>query len=166
MYNADQKSRRTKMNGAAVLLLIVMAVTLPVLLPATRAGAAIDIDFSASPTAHNRLLIDNYYKTTNQTPPPDLAMGLVDLNEDGIYELILRSDCSTPSRGKCFYRIMAERHDTLIELGEFEAFDIKLGNAYADGVRNIIAYTDETNDFNRAVYIWEPGAARYMMEKK
>lgn len=143
-----------------------MAVALCALLPSARARAAIDIDFSTAPSPHNRLLIDNYYKTSKETAPPDLAVGLVDLNEDGIYELILRSNCATPAPGKCFYRIMAERRDSLIELGEFEAFDVKLGNAYADGVRNIIAYRDETNDFNRAVYIWEPGAARYMIEKK
>jgi hypothetical protein len=130
------------------------------------ASAAGNLNFTSEITDRQRLVIDRYFKDTLHTPAANpIALALADLNEDGLNEFILQSDCKEGQKGYCSFTILAETDNKVISLGSITGWVIELGNAYSNGVRNIIARQNPRNDFDRTVYVWEPQTARYMIKE-
>jgi hypothetical protein len=120
------------------------------------------IAFNVTPGPINKIQLENYFKALT---PPKTAYDLaeIDLNEDGLHEFIARTSCKDDKT--CDYHVLAQNNDHIIELGLIPARNIALGSAYSGGVRNIIAYKSGDNDFTSTLYVWEPGARRYMIKE-
>jgi hypothetical protein len=134
---------------------------LTVLVLATSAFASGVLSFNGPMNERERRLMDAYAADILKTPLSNLSIARADLNEDGLNEFLVRANCA----GLCTYKILAESDDKIVELGNIEAKEIRMGNAYFSGVRNIIAYKNTLNDYDRTVYVWEPQASRYMIKE-
>ena len=96
----------------------------------------------------------------------DLSIAKADLNEDGLDELILKSaQCGSGAEKTCDYVVVAEAQDKMVEIGAFKARDVRLGNGYSAGIRNILTFANEINDFEYELYVWEPQQSRYILSK-
>ena len=124
------------------------------------ASAAENLDFDAHPSERNRALIDHFIKGDDP-----VAIAETDLNEDGIDEFILKDSTCNPANF-CNFTIVADGGDTLIELGKIKALNLMLGNGYSSGIRNILAFQNNINDFDHELYVWEPAQARYILSKQ
>lgn len=91
-------------------------------------------------------------------------LALADLNEDGIYEFILRigTDCGM-RRKLCDFRVLADSSKGMIELGHIRAHDLALSAQYSHGIRSLLAFANPHDDYAAAVYRWEPDKSRYMI---
>lgn len=90
----------------------------------------------------------------------DFEIGKTDLNSDGLDEFIARSkQCETPAR--CEFHILAESDDAVLPLGSFEGKSIALGNEFRHGVRNLLVFHNEANDFDYHLYTWHPELSAY-----
>ena len=123
------------------------------------ANAAVGLIFKDDVSARQKALIQDYFQ---QKPPADLTIAKADLNDDGTEELIAKANCQA---ALCDFHILAESHEKLVELADIKAQNIQLSDTFTSGVRNIIAFKNASNDFDHSVYIWEPQARRYMIEK-
>jgi len=140
-------------NKRFILAILILAAFTPLI-----ARAAMGLLFKNDASERQKILIQNYLGK----PLADLAIAKADLNDDEIEELIVRSDCKN---SLCDFRVLAELHGKLVELADIQAQNIQLSDTFTNGVRNIIAFKNASNDFDHSVYIWEPQARRYMIEK-
>jgi len=136
------------------------------LLAATPAHAAQDLPFDVEIGEISRKNLQDYFQSALGKVPGDVAIAPVDLNEDGLHEFIVRDKSCDSRKQSCDFKILAENNDKIILLGEIPAYNIALGNAYSQGVRNILAFENAANDYAYAVYVWEPLQSRYMMENQ
>lgn len=120
------------------------------------------LQFEHTPNASEKLALEEYFKSASP-PARDYDIAVSDLNEDGMKELILRANCN-PEKS-CLFIVLAYKDNVLIELAKIQAYTLTLGSAYSVGVRNIIAYNRPDNDYRPSLYVWEPGARRYMMKE-
>lgn len=95
-----------------------------------------------------------------------LQAATVDLNGDGISELIIKTPVCGENQKICLYKIMAENDHGLTELGSIRAAGLAADDARTGNVRNIIAYDNPDDDYHHSVYSWEAAASRYMMKKE
>lgn len=129
------------------------------------ARAAESLDFDARPGERSRVLIDHFIKDNPQSDYDDVAIAQIDLNGDGIDEFILKNaTCSQANL--CDFTIAADSGDSLIALGEIKAITLLLGNGYSSGIRNILAFQNDLNDFDYELYVWEPAQARYILSER
>ena len=140
------------------------AYLLPILLVFVATGPALAtdaLDFNGQTSQREKALLGQYAASHLKQPLETLSLARPDLNGDGMGEYVLRPECAKI----CTFTILAEKKDEIIELGMIEARELRLGNAYTGSVRNIIAFKDAINDYERTVYVWEPKSARYMMKE-
>ena len=87
------------------------------------------------------------------------ALAFVDLNQDGLDDYILQSrDSGTHST----FTIIARSNDKLTTLGIIQAHSLMVSHKREDGVRNILAYQNDINDFEHEVYRWDINSLRYI----
>jgi len=114
----------------------------------------VDFHYNVSTRALHNFLPPHY---SLETP-----VGLVDLNADGIAEMIVQK-CEENS-SICLHSIWAEQEKNYIELATIAAMRLHLGRNRHHGVQNILAYDDPRNDYNATVYVWDPINSRYIKE--
>lgn len=136
----------------ALLALVVMSV-----LPAM---AAEKLDFNAAIGAKTRLDLNHYIQNTLKTTPDSLEIAPADLNGDGLAEYILK-DKNCAAEAQCRYTILAETQNGFLQLGQTQAKNLMLGDDTVQGVRNLMVFQNDTNDFDYALYTWQPEAASY-----
>lgn len=141
-------------------LLLFMAFLAPL-----QAKASEKLDFSGNVGERSSHLIEKYTSEHIKTDAQPLKVARADLNQDGLDEYILKTSACESSSGSCTYAVLAEIKDTIIELGAFSARDVMLGNGYSSGIRNIVAFPNEINDFDYELYVWEPQQSRYILSK-
>lgn len=86
----------------------------------------------------------------------------IDLNEDGIDEIVARSQTCEQ---QCVFNILAYSNSEFISIGKIEAKHIALGRDYNNGVRNILAYKSDINDFEHDLYLWNALDRRYRVKE-
>lgn len=128
---------------------------------AAPARAAQPLSFDAKISDASRLALEKYAASTLGQPAGALEIAPADLNNDGLNEFILRDKNCAP----CRFFILAETGGAIIPLGEAQGHTLKIDNAATAGVRSLLVYTNSVNDYEYAVYVWEPRASRYIMAK-
>lgn len=87
-----------------------------------------------------------------------------DLNEDGIEEIVLKdttNNCAV-TKSSCNYHILAKKSiGEFILLGKIEAKKLLIGQEYTHGVRNILIYDNDENDYKYKIYAWNALKAQY-----
>ena len=84
----------------------------------------------------------------------------IDLNNDGLYEFILRpSGCDQGA--KCNFIVLAESGSKIRPLGRFEGINLLLGTEFSHGIRNLLVFNSVVNDFDYNLYTWHPKASAY-----
>ena len=108
--------------------------------------------------------LDTYLHDKHLDQPPDriFQMAKIDLNHDSINEILVRPS-SCHNAGTCTIMVFADQKDRLILLGEIPARHVILGHEYTHGVRHILAFQNNANDFDYALYVWEPERTQYML---
>ncbi len=91
----------------------------------------------------------------------DVKIAGIDLNEDGMDEFIVSNADCTKVKQNCTYSILADKDNNLITLGTIKARTLLLGDSYSHGIRDILAYDNDRNDFDYTLYVWEPTLSRY-----
>lgn len=87
-----------------------------------------------------------------------------DLNEDGIEEIVLKDTTNNCKYTKsiCVYHILGKKSiNELILLGKIEAKQLLIGQEYTHGVRNILIYNNDENDYKYKIYAWNALKAQY-----
>jgi hypothetical protein len=87
-----------------------------------------------------------------------------DLNEDGLYEFILKSRACSED-GVCLYKILATSDGGPVEVSVIKAVRLELGQGYTYGIRNLVAHSNPDNDFARDIYAWDSAASRYKISE-
>ena len=87
-----------------------------------------------------------------------------DLNNDGLEEFILRTQSCDAATG-CTYHILAETKGDITPLGTLQGHNLLLGNEYSHGVRNLLVFTNPSNDFDYDLYTWHPEHSSYRISK-
>ena len=129
------------------------------------AQASERLDFSGNLGERSRRIVEKYAAEHIKIDIQALKIARADLNEDGLDEYILKTPACESISQRCTFEVLAEINDTIIEIGEFSARTVMLGNGYSAGIRNIVAFTDKTNDFDYELYVWEPQQSRYILSK-
>lgn len=91
-----------------------------------------------------------------------LEFASLDLNEDGIQEIVLKEqNCLNP----CSYLILGQTFSNdffaYSILGEIKAHNLSLANTYTQGIRDIMALGNTYNDFASILYKWDSKASQY-----
>jgi hypothetical protein len=133
-----------------------------ILLSASSAHAADRLSFDGKIGDTSRFALGQYLQASNKTTD-DMLIAAADLNGDGLNEFIIRDKNCDSSSKNCTFTVLSEVNDMILPLGDIPARDIALGNQYSQGVRSLVAYESVINDYEYAVYVWEPSEARYMM---
>ncbi len=127
----------------------------------SRADAAEKITYNKFLSERETRLI---YTFLSIEQPNTLDIAATDLNKDGLNEYIVKDKNCTPKQG-CTFKIIAQNSEELIALTEIKALRLMLGDSYANGVRNLLAFQSPENDFKHHVYSWNPEQSRYRLLK-
>lgn len=125
------------------------------------ARAAQPLSFGAKISDTSRLALEKYIASTLARPAGTLETAPADLNNDGLNEFILRDKNCT----SCHFLLVAETGGAIVPLGEATGHTLKIDNTATAGVRSLLVYTNSANDYEYAVYVWEPRSSRYIMAK-
>lgn len=95
-----------------------------------------------------------------------LVLSKIDLNEDAIYEYILRPQdkAQCPNFPLCPYFIVAFQSGNPRLLGQFDAHKISQSRKKNYGVRTLLLYNVSYNDFKSQAAVWSPHESRYRLE--
>ncbi len=88
----------------------------------------------------------------------------IDLNGDGIDEHVLKSKKCDADNNQCNYLIIAEKRDEIILLSEIKAGNIIIGGTSSYGIKDILVFKNNINDYNFDIYIWSPEQKMYIMK--
>lgn len=86
-----------------------------------------------------------------------------DLNDDGVSEYIAKTMPCEPEKQFCAYKVLGINDDQIFDLGAFEAKYLMISDQSHYGVRDILAYQNQYNDYDPTIYHWEPAQSRYIL---
>ncbi len=87
----------------------------------------------------------------------------IDLNNDGIDEHILKRKTCGATQNQCIYSILAEKDDEIILLSKIRAKNLIIGETSSYGIKDILAFKNEINDYNFDIYMWSPSQKMYII---
>lgn len=87
----------------------------------------------------------------------------IDLNNDGIDEHILKRKTCEVSKNQCIYSIIAEKDGKIILLSKIRAKNLIIGETSSFGIKDILVFKNEINDYNFDIYMWSPSQKMYIM---
>ena len=111
----------------------------------------------------SQIKITSYIHAQNNDVATDIAP--IDLNDDGLYEFIVKDKSCTMQHKFCQFYILAEGASEAIEIGNITARDLAVAEKQSSGVRNLLVFQDPVNDYTSAVYVWEPERSRYILSE-
>ena len=91
----------------------------------------------------------------------EYKLARIDLNGDGDDEYLLSPILCEVT---CRHKILAYRKNKLIQIAEITARNIMLGGSYTHGIKDILAFDSEINDYNFVIYIWSPAEKMYILK--
>ena len=124
------------------------------------AQAAESLRFDAPLAYSSTEKIKSFTVNELSSPLEKFDLAGTDLNGDGLHEFIVRAKMCERAP-LCDYFILGEAKNTMINLGKIEAAYILLGNDYAHGVRNLLVFDNQENDFDFQLYTWDPEQSLY-----
>ena len=104
--------------------------------------------------------IQNFDFSKIKLNPDTENVAKTDLNGDGLSEFIVRDERCTADK-LCLHAILAESGKSLHVIGLFEARTILIGEESSAGVRNLLVFKTENNDFDYVIWSWDPLSSAY-----
>ena len=84
----------------------------------------------------------------------------VDLNNDDMYEYIVKNTRCTPAKG-CDYRVIAQSNDDFTLIGKFSGKNISISDKQTHGIRDILVYNQNLNDYQHNTLKWDMQNMQY-----
>lgn len=110
----------------------------------------------------SQLNISSYLRGENRAIQHyDIAKA--DLNDDDLFEFILRERSCVQKKEFCRFDILAETSRGMVSLGTIEARALALSEHRSHGVRDILAYNNALNDYDYGLYVWVSGQSQYIL---
>ena len=107
--------------------------------------------------------IDLFLEKTYGTNLSQYEISGIDLNNDGINEHILKQRrCNTRTKW-CTHLILAEKKDGILLLSKIKAYSLMIGGTNSHGIKDVLAFTNDTNDYNFDIYMWSPSQKMYIL---
>lgn len=107
--------------------------------------------------------IDNFLKDKYDMSLSQYSIASIDLNNDGVDEHVIKQNLCHITKGKCNYLVIAEKKQEILVLFKIRAYNLAIGNANSNGVKDVLALTNETNDYNFDIYMWSPSLKMYIL---
>lgn len=138
---------------------------LPFMFLSPRSAHALEaLKFQEDYSTSLKFQIDHFLKESQGTSASQYVMADVDLNNDGIDEHILRrKSCETPST-MCTYIIIAEKDDRILLLSKISAKNLMVDGKMTYGIKNLLAFNNDRNDYEYDIYMWSPKEKLYIMD--
>ncbi len=127
------------------------------------AGAVEQLDYSKQISPSLKYQIGLFLEQIYDTDIDIYNIAKVDLNSDGLDEHILKRKSCDDSKALCIHSIIAEKNGELILLSKIMARNIVLANTYSHGIKDILVFKNEINDYNFNIYVWSPSQKMYIM---
>ena len=133
--------------------IIVLTIFVAVLSASSAVFAADELTFKAKNSFSNPHTLKNLEIFTFS------AFAQVDLNDDGIDELILRNSSSANFSE---FHIIGLNNNKVFELGEVTAHKLMISYNRNHGVRSLLAFKNNNNDYDYTVYQWDAETSHYV----
>ena len=122
---------------------------------------SLDYEKEASPSLGHQ--IDSFLEENYGTDLSQYNIASIDLNNDGIDEQILKQKrCDTRTK-HCTHLIVAEKSNEILLLSKIKAFNLMIGGTVSHGIKDVLAFTSEINDYNFDIYMWSPSQKMYIL---
>ncbi len=122
-------------------------------------------DFTGSVAMQSRL--QSYISEHYENNVSEYKFSRVDLNGDGIDELVSKKrKCLTVGTQYCEHSILAQTNDAILNLGNITAKHIITAGTSSHGIRDILAFKNQLNDYDFEIYVWSPAEKKYILKAK
>lgn len=111
-----------------------------------------------------RFNINTYLANEFQTKADDYKIAVIDLNSDGIDEFILKRKICNLEKKLCTHMILAEKDNKILLLSTIRARTLMGGGTTSHGVKDILAFRNEINDYDFEIYMWSPTQKTYILK--
>lgn len=108
--------------------------------------------------------IDQFLQDELGTSASHYVMADVDLNGDGIDEHILKRKSCKTSVSTCTFIIIAEKDDRILLLSKISAKNLMVDGKVTYGIKNLLAFNSDRNDYKYDIYMWSPKEKLYIMD--
>ncbi len=92
------------------------------------------------------------------------SIAAIDLNNDGLDEYVLREKRCIISKSQCYHLVIAENKNTIIELLKIKTQNIMIGETYSHGIKDLLVFKNQINDYDFDIYIWSPEQKMYIIK--
>ncbi len=110
--------------------------------------------------------IDSFLKQIYETDISLYNIASTDLNSDGIDEHILKRKSCDTSQNQCIHSIIAEKDGEIVLLSKIRAKNIIIGETSSYGIKDLLIFKNEINDYNFDIYMWSPSQKMYIMNSE
>jgi len=121
----------------------------------------LDYEKEISPSLGHQ--IDLFLQETYSTALSQYKVSGVDLNNDGIDEHILKQRRCNVLTKQCTHLILAEKKNEILLLSKIKAYNVMIGGTNSHGIKDVLAFTNEINDYNFDIYMWSPSRKMYIL---
>lgn len=130
------------------------------------ACAMAEPSFTKNISPITKIQLEDYLKRHGKTPIEQFFVAEIDLNEDGIPELITKKLPCDKKTKFCDYSILAKKDKTLINLLSISAKNIAVSDTKSDGIHDILAIRSEKNDYKYERYKWSPEDMTFIQSER
>ena len=127
------------------------------------ARAVEQLNFSDKISPSLKYQVNIFLEKTYKTDISLYNIAEIDLNNDGIDEHILKRKACNTKENQCIYSVIAEKGDEIILLAKIRARNIIAGETSSYGIKDILAFKNEINDYNFDIYMWSPSQKMYII---
>lgn len=119
--------------------------------------------FNQDVSASSQLNLTKFTTATLNKNLDAFEIAKIDLNHDGLYEFILKDGNCTADSLECRFKILAETDTEITELGSLQARTLIVSDQNSHGIRDLLVFQNEHNDYDYDIYVWEPMTSRYIL---
>ncbi len=113
-----------------------------------------------------RFQIDRFLAEHYKSDSSAYDIASTDLNKDGIFEHILRRKSCDTQKDACTHIIIAEKKDRILLLSKISARNLMIDSKFSYGIKNILAFKSEINDYDFDIYMWSPEQKLYIIAEQ
>ncbi len=132
----------------------------------SRADAIEPINYNKNISISLKYQINNFLNNEYDMSISAYDIAGIDLNNDGIDEHILKQKKCYQDKKVCKYLIIAEKRNEIILLSKIKAKNIMIGETSSNGVKDILVFKNQINDYDFDIYIWSSEQKMYIINSK
>lgn len=87
-----------------------------------------------------------------------------DLNQDGVDEYILKRISCVHAGSVCSHMVLADQNNEMLLLSNIRARHLMVGATSSFGVKDLLAFENEINDYDFDIYMWSPAQKMYILK--